>query len=74
LEAGLVVWNDRAEWLLVPYIDTQAAEKLFAHKVIHFLKGKALVSDERIELLGSFRRSGFSVDTVVTLWPDNSRS
>jgi hypothetical protein len=55
----------------VPYVNTQAAEKLFAHKVILFLKNKGLVSEERIEILCSFRRSGFSVDTSVTLWPDD---
>ena len=55
-----------------PYIDTNAAEKLFRHKILHFLERKALLSDERIELLNSFRHSGFSVDTSPTVWPQDS--
>ena len=49
------VWNEQGQWTPVPYIDTNAAEKLFAHKVVRFLKSKGLLSDERIELLNSFR-------------------
>ena len=55
-----------------PYIDTNAAEKLFRHKILHFLERKGLLSDERIELLNSFRHSGFSVDTSPTVWPQDS--
>ena len=53
-------------------IDTHAAEKLFRLKILHFLKRKGLLSDERIELLNSFRNSGFSVDTSPTVWPQDS--
>ncbi|KKK63088.1 hypothetical protein LCGC14_2997810, partial [marine sediment metagenome] len=66
------IWNEQGQWTPVPYIDTLAAEKLFAHKVIRFLKNKGLVSDERIELLRSFRHSGFSVDCSVTVWHDDT--
>jgi hypothetical protein len=66
------VWNDRGDWIPVPYIDTTAAEKLFAHKILHLLKNKGLLSDERIELLSSFRHSGFSVDCSVTVWSDDT--
>jgi hypothetical protein len=55
-----------------PYIDTTAAEKLFRHKIIHLLKNKGLLSDERIEILNAFRRSGFSVDCSVTVWPQDT--
>ena len=65
------VWNANGQWISVPYIDTNAAEKLFRHKILHFLERKGLVSDERIELLNSFRHSGFSVDTSPTVWPQD---
>ena len=57
----------------MPYVDTLAAEKLFAHKILHLLKSKGLLSDERIELLCSFRRSGFSVDASPTVWPQDTQ-
>ena len=66
------VWNAQGEWIPVPYIDTSAAEKLFRHKIIRLLKSKDLLSDERIELLDSFRHSGFSVDASVTVWPQDT--
>ena len=66
------LWNTDGQWIPVPYIDTHAAEKLFRLKILHFLKRKGLLSDERIELLNSFRNSGFSVDTSPTVWPQDS--
>ena len=41
--------------------------------MVHLLKTKGLVSDERIELLDSFRHSGFSVDASPTVWPQDSQ-
>jgi hypothetical protein len=67
------VWNRQGQWLAVPYVDTLAAEKLFAHKVIRLLNSRGLSSDERIDLLHSFRNSGFSVDTSPTVWPQDSQ-
>jgi len=67
------VWDDNGQWLPVPYIDTNAAEKLFAHKIFHLLESNDLLSDERIELLLSFRHSGFSVDTSPTVWPQDTQ-
>ena len=67
------VWNKKGQWLPVPYIDTTAAEKLFAHKIFRLLKSKDLLSDERMELLLSFRNSGFSVDTSPTVWPQDTQ-
>jgi len=66
------VWNARGQWLPVPYIDTNAAEKWFRLKIIRLLKSKDLLSDERIELLDSFPHSGFSVDTSPTVWPQDT--
>lgn len=44
------IWNDEGQWIPVPYIHTPAAEKLFRHKIIHWLKNKGLLSDERIAI------------------------
>jgi hypothetical protein len=65
------LWNTDGQWIPVPYIDANAAEKLFRSKIFRFLKRKGLLDDERIELLNSFRNSGFSVDTSPTVWPQD---
>jgi hypothetical protein len=67
------VWDETGQWWPLPYIDTVAAEKLFAHKILHLLKNKGLLSDERIELLDSFRHSGFSVDASPAVWPQDTQ-
>ena len=67
------VWNRQGQWLPIPYVHTLAAEKLFAHKIFRLLKSKGFLSDERIELLRSFRNSGFSVDTSPTVWPQDTQ-
>ena len=67
------VWDETGQWLPLPYIDTVAAEKLFAHKILHLLKSKGLLTEERIELLTSFRHSGFSVDASPILWPQDTQ-
>ena len=53
--------------------DAPPAEKLFAHKVLHLLRAKGLLSQERIELLTSFRNSGFSLDASPTVWPSDTQ-
>ena len=45
----------------VPYVDAKAAELLFRHKVIAFLRDEQLLSDERIGLLLWWQNTGFSV-------------
>jgi Putative transposase/Transposase zinc-binding domain len=65
------VWNEQRQWLPVPYLDLKAAEKLWAHKVLRLLQRKGLLATERIELLASFRKSGFSVDATPTVWPSD---
>jgi len=49
----------------VPYVDEGAAEMLLRHKVLALLRRRGLLSEERIELLLSWRRSGFSVHNRV---------
>jgi hypothetical protein len=58
-------WTASGEWILVPYVDEAAAQELFRHKVPALLRRRGLLSQERIELLLSWRRSGFSVHNRV---------
>ena len=64
-------WDRQGRWMPVPYVDTKAAERLFRHKVFTFLKQEQLLSQERIDLLLSWRNSGFSADNSVTATPDD---
>jgi hypothetical protein len=59
------VWSPDGTWVPMPYFDMEAAELLFRHKILAFLKAEDLISEERIELLLSWRHSGFSVDSSV---------
>ncbi len=34
------VWNEKGQWIPVPYVDTVAAEQLFRLKVLHLLESK----------------------------------
>ena len=52
-------------------MDACAAEELFRHKVLKLLKGEGLITDERIELLLSWRHTGFSVDLSVRVEPED---
>jgi hypothetical protein len=66
-------WTDSGEWVPVPYVDERAAEKLFRHKVLRLLRRRGLLSQDRIELLLSWRRSGFSVHNRVYAHPEDGR-
>ena len=66
-------WTDSGEWVPVPYVDERAAEELFRHKVLSLLRRRGLVSEERIKLLLSWRRSGFSVHNRVYAHPADGR-
>ncbi len=46
------------EWLPIPYVDTHQAELLFRHKLLRLLRDRGLISEERIDLLLSWRHSG----------------
>ena len=54
-------WTPCEEWILLPYVDEAAAVRLFRHKVLALLRGRGLLSKERIELLLSWRQSGAGV-------------
>lgn len=60
-------WNDSGQWVPVPYLDHRRAEELFRHRVLRLLKNESLLSDDRIELLLSWRRSGFNIDDSVRI-------
>ena len=60
-------WNGLGRWVPVPYLDHRLAEQLFRHRVLRLLKREQLLSDERIELLLSWRRTGFSIDDSVRI-------
>ena len=51
----------------VTYVNTRKAEELFRHRVLRLLKDKGLLSEERIQLLFSWRRSGSSIDDSVRI-------
>ncbi len=48
-------------------MDPKAAERLFRHKVLRFLRREEVISQERLELLLSWRHSGFSVHNEARL-------
>jgi hypothetical protein len=65
-------WTRDGTWVPVPYVDARAAELLFRHKVIPFLREEGLLSEERIELLLSWQNTGFSVHNGVTVGAEDA--
>jgi hypothetical protein len=66
-------WTGSGEWVPVPYVDERAAEELFRHKVLGLLRRRGPLSQDRIELLLSWKRSGFSVHNRVYAHPGDGR-
>ena len=64
-------WDREGAWAPIPYVDQTAAAELLRYKVFRFLAREGLVTPERIELLLSWRHSGFSVHNTVTVAPDD---
>jgi len=64
-------WDRAGTWAPVPFVDGEAAALVFRHKVFSFLQAEGLLSEERTRLLLSWRHSGFSVHTAVTVPPDD---
>jgi hypothetical protein len=60
-------WNAAGQWVPVPYLDHRMAEELFRHHVLRLLKAQGLLSDERIELLRSWKSTGFNTDDSVRI-------
>ena len=64
-------WTRDWQWVPVPYVDERSAEFLFRHKVIRFLQDEGLLTEERTELLLSWRHTGFSVHNRVRVEPED---
>ncbi len=63
-------WDEDGDWVPVPYIDKDVAERLFRRKVLNFLTCEGLLSDERARILMSWNHnSGFSIDDSVRVEP-----
>jgi hypothetical protein len=62
-------WDAEGCFMPMAFVSTTAAERLFRHRVIVTLRDAELLSEERIELLLSWRHSGFSVHNAVTVAP-----
>jgi hypothetical protein len=58
----------------VAYVDESAAERLFRHKVIKLLRDAGLLSAKRIELLLSWRHTGFSVRGETHIAPTDRKA
>ena len=64
-------WSVDGEWIPVAFVDERSAELLFRHKVIRLLQDEGLLSDERTQLLLSWRHTGFSVHNRVRVEPED---
>ena len=67
-------WDRAGQWVPVPFVAGEAAALLFRHKVLAFLTGEGLLDEERARLLLSWRHSGFSVRTSVTVPPGDGKA
>ncbi|HVS04243.1 MAG TPA: transposase [Thermoanaerobaculia bacterium] len=65
-------WDRDGRWTPLPFVDPVAAERLFRHRVLNLLRAEGLLSDERLELLLSWRHSGFSANNAVTVDPGDT--
>mgnify|MGYP001826475941 CR=1 FL=1 len=64
-------WALDGEWAPVAFVDEHSAELLFRHKVIRVLRNVGLLSEERTQLLLSWRHTGFSVQNRVVVEPED---
>jgi hypothetical protein len=53
-------------------MELKAAEFLFRHKVLRFLKEEELISDERTRLFSSWTNGGFSVHNNTTVYSNEN--
>ena len=52
------VFKPDGTWIPVPYVDAHQAELLFRHKLFALLRDRGLISEQRIDMLLSWRHSG----------------
>jgi hypothetical protein len=67
-------WTRDDRFIPIPYVDPTAAEKLFRHEVFAFLLREELITHERVDLLSSWRHSGFSVHNSVYVPPSDQQA
>ena len=67
-------WTRDDRFVPIPYVDPAAAERLFRREVFTFLLREELISTQRVELLSSWRHSGFSVHNSVYLPPGDHKA
>ncbi len=63
---------DDGSWPPIPYVDSHKAELVFRHQVLRLLRDRELITQERIDLLLSWRNSGFGVHNRTTFYPTDS--
>jgi hypothetical protein len=68
------VFLDDGSWLPIPFVDSHKAELLFRHKVLGLLRDRELITQQRIDLLSSWRNSGFGIHNRTTVYPHDSES
>ena len=66
------IFLSNGQWHPIPYVDAHKAELAFRHKLLRFLRDRDLISEERIDLLLSWQRSGFSVHNHTTVYPSDT--
>lgn len=62
-------WTRDWKWVPVPFVDEHSAELLFRHKVMRLLQDEGLLTEERTELLLSWRLTGFLESIPVVAPP-----
>lgn len=55
-------------------IDTESIEKLFIHKIFKMLLSKNLITSSTVDLIHSWRHTGFSVYCGKRIYPKDKRS
>ena len=66
------VFLANGQWHPIPYVDTHKAELVFRHKVLTLLRDLDLISEERIDLLLSWKHSGFNIHNHTTVYPNDT--
>ena len=64
-------WTRAWKWVPLAYVDEHAAELLYRHEVMRMLQDEGLLTEERSELLLSWRHTGFSVHNRVRVEPED---
>jgi len=67
-------WTRDWKWVPLAYVDEHAAELLYRHKVMRLLQEEGLLTEERTQLLLSWRHSGFSVHNRVRVEPEDGHA